>query len=142
MRKILDFNADFDNAVGDIDVASQYQLAYQMATKLKALTNGKDLTFVGHSLGGGLAAIASMVTGRPAMTYNPAVVMALLTKTLEQFGIKFDDSNIYKYIMEGDPITRWQEEAGFHAWGNSYDVPKSNPKDKAHSIFTLFNNLK
>ena len=88
------------------------------------------------------AAIASMVTGRPAMTYNPAVVMALLTKTLEQFVITFDDSNIYKYIMEGDPITRWQEKAGCNAWGHRYDVLNSNPQDDPHSIYTMFKNLK
>lgn len=34
---IFDINADFDNAVGDIDIAKLYQLAYQMAKKCNCL---------------------------------------------------------------------------------------------------------
>ena len=32
------------------------------------------LAYVGHSLGGGLAALASMLTGKTAITFNPASV--------------------------------------------------------------------
>jgi len=34
--------------------------------------SGEELTFVGHSLGGGLAALSSRLTGRDAITFNPA----------------------------------------------------------------------
>lgn len=36
--------------------------------------NNVDFTFVGHSLGGGEAAAASMATGFDAITFNPAAV--------------------------------------------------------------------
>src|SRR5574344_437566 len=55
-----------------------------------------DLSFVGHSLGGGLAAVASMATGHNAMTFNPAAVVSPY--------LKGDPSKITNYIAKSRPI--------------------------------------
>ena len=68
--------------------------------------------------------------------------MALQVLALEKAGFSFDDSNIYKYIMNGDYITKWQEALGFSAWGRRIDVNNANPQDDAHSIYTMYKNLK
>ncbi len=56
---------------GDGTLTPQYEeaalLAYHLNEKLKG-----NLTFTGHSLGGGLASMASMITGRKAETFNAA----------------------------------------------------------------------
>jgi hypothetical protein len=55
-------------------LAKQYQDAVILALMVNRQLGGKKLTFTGHSLGGGLASIASMVTGHKAVTFNAAGV--------------------------------------------------------------------
>ena len=52
----------------------QYRLAIQNAVNLKKDLQGAELTFVGHSLGGGLAAASAYATGGRALTFNAAGV--------------------------------------------------------------------
>ena len=139
---IMDGMTDVGNLLGML--TGQYAQAAALAIALDqyCTLQGIALTFVGHSLGGGLAALSSLVTGRPAITYNPAAVMALLTEVLEKTGISVDDSNIYKYIMEGDYVTEWQDALGFSAWGRHISVHNSTPQMDAHSIYTMYKNLK
>ena len=63
-------------------VAFQYLAAISNARRLSKELGGKELTFIGHSLGGGEAIASSMATGRAAITFNPAVV-SWLTKIIE-----------------------------------------------------------
>ncbi len=65
----------------------QHQYAMQAATAIQAamerlVEDGASLTTTGHSLGGGLASAASVVTGAPGITFNAA---GLHTNTLRQF---------------------------------------------------------
>jgi hypothetical protein len=55
-------------------ISKQYKQAMALAHKLNNILEkqGKSLTFTGHSLGGGLASAASMVTGKKAVTFNAA----------------------------------------------------------------------
>lgn len=53
--------------------ARQYTQAMELAAQVNAATGG-DVTFTGHSLGGGLAAAAAMATGQPAVTFDAAGV--------------------------------------------------------------------
>ena len=66
--------------------------------------HGLTLTFVGHSLGGGEAALASMVTGNPAITYNPAAVSNTTIDKLKDAHFSTDTSRILQYVIKGDPI--------------------------------------
>ena len=49
----------------------QYEMAKSMARRIYDQTNG-NVRFVGHSLGGGLASAAGMVTGARTITLNAA----------------------------------------------------------------------
>lgn len=65
--------------------APQYNVAIDNARKLSNELKDSELTFVGHSLGGGLAAAASMVTGKAAITFNRASVSDR-TKSINNLG--------------------------------------------------------
>lgn len=65
--------------------APQYNVAIDNARKLSNELKDFELTFVGHSLGGGLAAAASMATGKAAITFNRASVSDR-TKSINNLG--------------------------------------------------------
>lgn len=52
--------------------ASQYKAAVDLAREIVSAHPDADVTFTGHSLGGGLAGVASIATGRPAVAFNAA----------------------------------------------------------------------
>lgn len=137
---IQDASADARNLLGFI--TEQYVQAMYNAIAISEYCKEKDipLIFVGHSLGGGLAALASMVTGRIAITYNPAGALGLLMTVLKKY-FPIDTSHIYAYIMNGDPVTNWQGLLGVHAEGQIINVP-NNIGGSPHSIENMFNNLK
>ena len=60
-------------------------MAIDNARKLSKELKDSELTFVGHSLGGGLAAAASMATGKAAITFNRASVSER-TKSINNLG--------------------------------------------------------
>lgn len=84
----------------------QYALALVNASILSAYCKKQKLplAFVGHSLGGGEAALASMVTGNPAITYNPAAVSNTTIDKLKDAHFSTDTSRILQYVIKGDPI--------------------------------------
>lgn len=67
----LDWVTNARQGVGMDD--PQYEQAMQLASAVHAASGG-DVTFTGHSLGGGLAAAAAMATGQPAVTFDAAGV--------------------------------------------------------------------
>ncbi len=91
----------------------QYFQAMVTAKKLTSELKKKygenvKITFVGHSLGGGLASLASIVTGYPALTYNAAALSPMSKLELAMKGYNIDSSNIHRYSMETDPLTGLQ----------------------------------
>jgi hypothetical protein len=52
--------------------SKQYDKAASNATKLDNHFGSKELTFVGHSLGGGLSNLSALKTDRSSITFNPA----------------------------------------------------------------------
>ena len=87
--------------------------------------------------GGGLAAIASIVTGCTAITYNPAALSPATVLYLKIAGYGYDTSHIYRYIMDGDPITKYQ---GMESEGTRKNV-HNYTHGKAHDISTMINNI-
>jgi len=61
----------------------------------------KNLSFVGHSLGGGLAAAASAVTGRKATVFNAAGVHE---NTVARYGVKLSSSSVTYYYSDFDAL--------------------------------------
>jgi len=90
--------------------SAQYREAVAIAKEVDAATEGR-IEFSGLSLGGGLATLASLVTGHDAIVYNAA---ALSEKTLITYGIDrdqielADSGNIISFHTEGDPLNALQ----------------------------------
>lgn len=63
--------------------------------------SGKELTFVGHSLGGALAALSSKLTGKDAITFNPASLTGEI-KTLASVVSLFRGGHITQYRAVGN----------------------------------------
>lgn len=122
-------------------IAPQYYTAINNAKTLDNDLHGSELTFVGHSLGGGEAAAASMATGHAAITFNPAAVSPL-TKLFNNLGSDSQITN-YRIIPEGTGKIRiggcWlnnlQDNLGMSAPGSTIYVPiKSNNPFTAHEL--------
>lgn len=121
---------DWYNNISQVSGNSeQYEISVQNAIKLNNLAGNNQLYFTGHSLGGGLASVNSLATGRVAYTYNAAglsyetrllynrgynseihatvVKGEIVDKIQSQFGIKAEDSDTINYIEEES--TYWQD---------------------------------
>lgn len=93
---------------------AQFEQAVSLATEAKAAF-GDSLVITGHSLGGGLASVASVATDSAAVTFNASGVN---NQTLKQFvpeadpaSLKqqADDGLVRRYAVEGDILTGEQE---------------------------------
>ena len=86
--------------------SEQYQQAMQIAENI---TIPGELTFVGYSLGGGLAAASAYATGGRAITFNAAGVSSLTVNTASDAKIDAyinyrDELNYYQSILPFVPI--------------------------------------
>ena len=90
--------------------APQYTQAIELAQTLQRTLGGKLTDITGQSLGGGLAAAASVMTGIRATTFNAA---GLNPDTIRVHGGSTDTARmrnlITNYRVEGDPLTEAQE---------------------------------
>lgn len=100
----------------------QYDQAIQLAQSADQAF-GDSLVITGHSLGGGLAATASLATGNTAVTFNASGVH---DNTIERMGLDPDtaradaaDGRIRRYNVDGDPLTAAQEDV----WGTRSLMP-------------------
>jgi RHS repeat-associated protein len=83
----------------------------------------ENISFGGHSLGGGLASANALATNGKAVTFNAAAISSLTKNSL-----KLDDSNanITAYVVEGEIVDYSQRLIG-RAEGNIVDLPASYP---------------
>ena len=109
----------------------QYSVAVNNALQLVKELESSELTFVGHSLGGGEAAAASMATGKAAITFNPASV-SIPTRLLLMLGKSNNIENyiasglkipIMQTIIGGDPLYYLQSKIGMLPPGKNIYVP-------------------
>lgn len=87
--------------------AKQYEQSIALAQKLAK--DHPNLTFVGHSLGGGLASANARVTGCPAILFNPSAL-----NDRYNFGLP---ANITTYISNGDVLDYVNKMVGAKAQG-------------------------
>lgn len=110
---LTDWQNNIDQLVsGDSD---QYaQSVYNAGIlSLNYKLKGKELTFVGHSLGGGLASANALATGNSAITFN-AAGLSEATKTNLQLN---KVAKITAFIIEGEIVDYLQTKVGVRAEG-------------------------
>ena len=122
-----------------VGLSSHYARA---ASNAKLLSQGLDapLGFTGHSLGGGLAALAALVTGKNAITFNAA---SLSSGTINSFSVSGkSQAGILAVSMRFDPLTILQD---LTPWLNSaqgirayIQTPYLHNPLQYHSIDTFF----
>ena len=133
---------DFIEDVSQVALgAPQYNMAIDNARKLSKELKNSELTFVGHSLGGGLAAAASMATGRAAITFNRTSVSER-TKSINKLGT-IQNVTDYQIIgkkalwglirIGGDPVSNLQNNLGIGVNGRRILI-ESNDYLLHHSI--------
>ena len=93
-----------------IGKSEQYDISMRNAEKISQVIGNSELTFTGHSLGGGLAAANAYKTGRSAMTFNAAWVSPFTI-----FNRKFP--RIDAYINWQDELDKVQRSVGLRADG-------------------------
>ena len=99
-----------------------------------------ELTFVGHSLGGGLAALSSKLTGRDAITFNPASLSGNVNVIASAVSL-FRGGHITQYRavgngifggLFGDPVNTFQGFTGRKSQGKV--IPVYVGKNCSHGI--------
>lgn len=112
-------------------VSPQYSEALDIANKIQNDIT-EELTFVGHSLGGGLSAACAFAIGGQAVTFNPAGVSPLTQ-------LPNSEAKIDTYIALNDPLNFLQQGMPCLPGPNGtihYVMPK-NPIN-GHSISNFY----
>ena len=128
--------------------SSQYADAINNARTLDKEVGISELTFVGHSLGGGLGAASSMATGRAAITFNRASVS---WRTSLYHGLGSVD-NVKDYILVKksglpgisfyEPVTAVQRLFKMQTKGHHVIVPVDNAGYiDSHKIKSVVDNI-
>ena len=102
----------------------QYQQSIDNAYFLNDKYSGYELTFVGHSLGGGLAAANALATDRNAITFNPAAISNETKKELS-LPTTTNKGNIFNVIVKGEIVSHMQSKVGLKPEGYSHTLDAS-----------------
>lgn len=118
--------------------AAQYNQAVALATEAKAAF-GDSLAITGHSLGGGLASIASLATDSAGVTFNAAGLNDATLRRLVPEGdpaaLKQQAENglIRRYAVDGEILTTLQERSPLpDAVGHKIALHDPDPVAKPH----------
>jgi len=108
-----DIVVDIDQAVGLY--ANQYMAAESVARRVKAgiMENGKGakLSYTGHSLGGGLASLASITTGVRATAWNAAGLNPVTAMTYD--GAQSQGRELIRaFYIKGEILSLMQDYSG------------------------------
>ncbi len=99
--------------------SEQYSQSVENAQLIHDYLKGKELTYVGHSLGGGLASANSLRTGDNAITFNAA---GLSEKTKQNLRLNNNKGNITAYVVNGEIVNATQSLLGLKAEGNIINI--------------------
>lgn len=97
---LKDWGNNIPQAIGG--VPEQYRQAVALASKYRA--RGENVILTGHSLGGGLASYASVVTGAPATAINSAPLGRGTLPGLKRFDPQIN-GRITQYYVPGEILT-------------------------------------
>ena len=119
--------------------SEQYSESVVVAGKLKDKIGNAELTYTGHSLGGGLAEANSIATGDNAVTFNAAGLSVFSPGGLQ----KSDKTDAY--IVTTDPLNALQGGTGLPtAGGKKHFIEPGSTQGAAngHSIDSVIEGLK
>lgn len=103
----------FDDIMQPLGASRQYYEAKSKAQRIHRDFNASEVTFVGHSLGGGLANYSSLFTGRSSMTFNPAwLSMRIIDKFQSEVKTLRKGSSRRNFVHESDPLNDIQQAYG------------------------------
>lgn len=91
-----------DWLIGNVGQSAQHFAAVDYARRMQAIY-GDKVVLTGDSLGGGLAAYASLYTGIPANVYNPAPIHPYLLDDPRLLGA--DPNAINAYTVDGEALS-------------------------------------
>lgn len=131
---------DWENNISQtVGISAQYDLSVSNAIKLKNSKVGNNLSFTGHSLGGGMAEANAIATGLKAITFNAA---ALSGATKSKYGSGISRTNAY--IMTTDPLNALQMSTGNSAGGSPHYLPAVGFGSyfNGHSINSVISSLR
>lgn len=114
-----DIREDIGQVIGNTE---QYDESVAYARDLSGKLEGVELTFVGHSLGGGLAAANSLATGRNATTFNAA---AISNPTKQNLSLDNTDGSIFNVVVAGEILNHVQSKNGLNLEGGQYELKGS-----------------
>ena len=144
-----DWGENFKQPLG---LSKQYEHAANNAKKLSKVLSRTELNYVGHSLGGGEAALNSLVTsndklkGRKAFTFNAAGVSDITKYSEGTWRTPFkSERKIEAYILRTDPLNKLQNNSPVMPDVNGnrhYLWPKDFPSVyNGHSIDNIIKNF-
>ncbi|MFD2904453.1 DUF6443 domain-containing protein [Sphingobacterium anhuiense] len=125
--------------------SEQYDASVSNAKKIKENLNGEELTYVGHSLGGGEASANSLATGDKAITFNSAGLSLPTRIKYGGIGAAFGNwGNITSYQLKSDPLTIAQDLSVLPgALGNIKMISPygESSRSNGHSIMSVIKSL-
>lgn len=148
-----DWKSNLDQHLGKN--SDQYATAMAISSEVSAEFDSSELTFVGHSLGGGLAKVSSATTGRSAVTFNSAYVNIQTIKSHLDKGGMIYDSKITSYYTQNDILNFYYGQNHFGSNTNNimiktpkvkvskWNLPHINLliRIKSHMMGTVFENI-
>ena len=112
------------------------QSAIQAFDMTTGKANNSELTYTGHSLGGGLATFASKLTGKNAIVFNPASISGPMGGVADLIS-HFQGGNITQYRSCGDYVNFAQNVFGKPSSGKINMI--NTGKRLSHSINDIIN---
>jgi RHS repeat-associated protein len=99
------------NAKQTVSASSQYDKSISNAKTISKSLGDAELTFTGHSLGGGTASANAIATDKKALTFNAAGLSIATKFSLGGFSgvFKSYDSSITSFQMSSDPLSILQD---------------------------------
>ena len=103
--ELADWKNNAQQAFGN---SEQYSKSLTISTDVSVAHRNQELTFVGHSLGGGLANYSSLNTGRSSITFNPAWVSNSSINNLKNNNGNTPPILQTNYVHRADPLHIFQ----------------------------------
>ncbi|MFP5471637.1 MAG: RHS repeat-associated core domain-containing protein [Bacteroidia bacterium] len=116
-----DWSENYKQSMGQF--SQQYKTSTDNARALKDIL-GDNLSFTGHSLGGGLASANALATGLDAVTFNAAGLHPN-SKSSQMYGGLNQKANIRAYVVNGEIVHKSQSLIGLRAEGTIIKLPAS-----------------